>query len=327
MIDIKALFEQVAVLVLLMVPGVLLSKCRLSTEGLGKGLSNIILYAAQPALIIAGFVSVDFDTAVLKRMGMVFVLALVAQMLFFLVGFLIFRRAEEKKRQVLIFSTVFTNAGYMGIPLLCALFEDVYPEVAIYASVYVTAFNILVWSLGAFLYTGEKRYISVRKMILNPATISTFIGLLIFILSAIPACRDAVIIPYIRTPGIVLSLMNGLKGLVAPLAMLLIGLRLAEVDFRTAFRDKYLYINMFLTLFITPALVFGIMKLLSLFRLYDDSLTTSVLLISAAAPAATATSMFAEKFDGDAKYASVIVSVSSVLCVVSMPLVSLLGNL
>lgn len=327
MIDVQALFQQVAVLVLMIIPGVLLFKCKLSNDGLGKGLSNVILYAAQPALIIAGFVSVDFNTEVLGRMGMVFILALIAQLLFFLVGFLVFRPAPEKKRQVLIFSTVFTNAGYMGIPLLCALFEDIYPEVAIYASVYVTAFNLLVWSLGAYLYTGEKKYISVRKMIVNPATISTFVGFGIFLLSVIPAVRDAIIVPFVRTPGILLSLINGLKGLVAPLAMLLIGLRLAEVDFKAAFRDKYLYINMILTLFITPLLVFGIMKLLAVCHIYNDSLTTSVLLISAAAPAATATSMFAEKYDGDAKYASIIVSVSSVLCVVTMPIVCMLSNI
>lgn len=326
MIDIQSLFEQVAVLVLMILPGFLLSKFHLSTDGLGKGLSNIILYAAQPALIIAGFVSVDFDMAILKRMGAVFLLAILAQLLFFLLASLVFHKAETRKKQVLIFSTVFTNAGYMGIPLLCALFEDVYPEVAIYASVYVTAFNVLVWSLGAYLYTGEKKYISVKKMILNPATISTLVGLAIFLLTLFPAIRDSFIIPVVREDGIVNSLMQGLKGLVAPLAMLLIGLRLSEVDWKNAFKDKYLYINMLLSLFLTPLAIFGILKLLEVCHIYQDALTTSVLLISAAAPAATATSMFAEKFDGDSPYASVIVSLSSILCVISMPIVCFICN-
>ena len=269
----------------------------------------------------------DFNTDVLLRMLAVFLLSLTVQLMFFGVAKLFFRKAPQKMRQVLIFSTVFTNAGYMGIPLLCALFEKQFPEVAIYASVYVTAFNVLVWSLGAYLYTEDKQYISVKKMVLNPATLSTLVGLAIFLLSAIPSVRDAVILPYIRSEGIVSSLISGLKGLVAPLAMFLIGLRLREIDLRRAFADKYLYINIFVSLFLTPALAFGLVKLISLVGIYSDDLVTSVILISAAAPAATATGMFAEKYDGDARYASLIVSVTSVLCVVSMPIVSLLTTI
>ena len=86
-------------------------------------------------------------------------------------------------------------------------------------------------------------------------------------------------------------------------------------------RDLKLYINFVLTLLVLPAVVFGILKLLSVLGIYHDELTTTVLLMSAAAPAATLTCMFAEKFDGDGVYASVIVSITSILCVVTMPLV------
>ncbi len=324
MIDATILFEQVAVLVLIMIPGFLLAKFKLVGDGFGKSLSNVILYAAQPALIIVGFVSVDFNKLVVWRMCAVFVLALLAHLLFYGLSVLVFAKAPEKKRSVLIFSTVFTNAGYMGIPLLEALFGATVPEIAIYGSVYVTAFNIFVWSLGAYLYTADKSYISVKKMILNPATLSTFVGLFIFLLSAIPAVRDAVIIPYIRSEGIVSSLLSGMKALVAPLAMLLIGFRFAELEFKSVWKDKFLYINILLTLFIAPAIVWGLLKLLAMCGIYNDPLVLAVLLMSAAAPAATATGMFAEKFDGDAPYASLIVSVTSLLCIVSMPILSLL---
>jgi len=326
MIDAVKLFEQVAVLVLIMIPGFLLGKFKLVGDGFGKWISNVILYAAQPALIIMGFVSVDFGTEVLLRMGAVFVLAIVAHLLFFGVALLFFRKAPAKRRSVLLFSTVFTNAGYMGIPLLESLFLDTHPEIAIYGSVYVTAFNIFVWSLGSYLYTGDKKYISVKKMIVNPATLSTFVGLAIFFLSAIPAVRNSLIIPYIRgeVSSVFPSFMNSMKALVAPLAMLLIGFRFVDLKFKSVFKDKYLYINLFVTLFLTPALIWAIVKLLAVTHIYDDELVMSVLLLSAAAPAATATSMFAEKYDGDSPYASLIVSVTSVFCIISMPIVALL---
>ena len=91
-------------------------------------------------------------------------------------------------------------------------------------------------------------------------------------------------------------------------------------------KDARLYTNFVLTLLILPAAVFGFMKLLSLVGLYHDDLTMTVLLMSAAAPAAAMTCMFAEKFDGDGVYASAIVSLTSILCVVSMPLVCSLAQ-
>lgn len=324
MINPTILATQVAVLVLMMIPGFLLAKFNLVGNDFGKSISNLVLYAAQPALIIMGFVSVDFDVSILLRMLAVFLFALVAHLIFYGISLLFYKNAPQKKKSVLTFATVFTNAGYMGIPLLEALFANEFPEIAIYGSVYIFAFNIFCWSLGPYLYTGDKKYISVRKMFLNPATISTFVGLFVFFLSAFSPIRDAVIMPFVRGESIVRSLIVGMKNLVAPLSMLLIGYRFASVKLRGVFRDKYLYISLFVCLFLSPALIFALVRIFALLGIYNDPLTLSVLLMSSAAPAATATGMFAEKYDGDAAYASLIVSFTSVLCVISMPLLSLL---
>ena len=324
MIDPIILIEQVAVLVLIMIPGFLLAKCNLVTDNFGKSISNVILYAAQPALIIMGFVSVDFNTDVILRMVMVFILALISHILFYLLGLVVYKNAPDKMKRVLLFATVFTNAGYMGVPLLEALFAREFPEIAIYGSVYISAFNIFCWSLGCYIYSKDKKYISVKKIILNPATISTLVGLAFFILSAFVPVREAVIVPLFRQDGLVRSFVVNMKGLVAPLSMLLIGFRFASLKLRGVFKDKYLYICIFVSLFVVPLIAFLLTKMVSWLGIYTDALALSVILVSTAAPAATATGMFAEKFDGDAPYASLIVSVTSVLCVISMPIVSLL---
>ena len=322
MIDPLLLLSKVAILVLMIVPGFLLAKAKLFPEGTGKALSNLILYAAQVALIVAGFCAVDPTSEILWRMLAVFLLALITHPLFYWIGRLFFRSAETARKKVLVFSTVFTNAGYMGIPLLEALFFDSHPEVAIYGAVYVTAFNVYLWTLGAFLYSEDRKYISAKKVFLNPATIATLVGLCVFALSAIPAVRDAFVLPVVRDrDGIVMSLLTAFKGMVAPLSMIIIGLRLADLKIGQAFRDKYLYLNIFVSLFLVPIATFALLKLVSVVGIYHDELTASVLMISAAAPAATATSMFAEKFDGDGVYAGLIVSVTSILCVITMPLV------
>lgn len=322
MINPLLLLSKVAILVLMIVPGFLLTKAKLFPEGTGKAISNLILYAAQVALIIAGFCAVDPSREILLRMLAVFLLALITHPLFYLMGRLIFRSAEAAKRKVLVFSTVFTNAGYMGIPLLEALFFDTHPEVAIYGAVYVTAFNVYLWTMGAYLYTEDKQYISAKKVFFNPATIATLVGLAVFALSAIPSVRDHFIVPFIRhSDSIVMSLLSSFKGMVAPLSMIIIGLRLTDLKPGKALRDGRLYLALFVNLFLVPIAAFLLLKLVSVLGIYHDELTASVLMISAAAPAATATSMFAEKFDGDGVYAGLIVSLTSILCVVTMPLV------
>jgi predicted permease len=224
---------------------------------------------------------------------------------------------------VLRFATVFTNAGYMGIPLICAIFDD---EYAIYASIYVIVFNLFCWSLGAYLYTDEKKYISLRKMFFNPASVATYIGLLFFLTPLnrliTPVSGSSAFIDVLR--AIPSDLIDGLQATVAPLSMLLIGLRLAEIDFHGILRDRGMYVYLVLRLLISPALIWGVMKVCMLLGILNDGVVMTVILLSAATPAATATTMFAEKYDGDSVYASKLVSVSTILSIATMPAVALL---
>ena len=97
MIDPILLLQQVAILVLMIVPGFLLAKAGLMTKGAGKDFSNLILYAAQVALIIAGFCSVDPTKEIMLRMLAVFLLALVSHFVFYLIGCLCYKNAETAK--------------------------------------------------------------------------------------------------------------------------------------------------------------------------------------------------------------------------------------
>jgi predicted permease len=128
-------------------------------------------------------------------------------------------------------------------------------------------------------------------------------------------------------PTILIDGMNMLKSLVAPLSMIIIGLRLANLRFKGIFRDRYLYEFLFLRMLLLPAAIFVIMKGLSFVLPSINETVMTVILVTAATPAATATSMFAEKYDGDATYAGTLVSISTLIAVLTMPIISLLLNL
>jgi predicted permease len=286
-----------------------MSKFKLSTPTLGKGISNIILYVTQPALIIHAYIRA-YDKNVMIRAVIVLALAVAAHLIFTGVAFLLYKKKDADIAKVLRFATIFVNAGYMGIPLICQIIDD---SAAIYASIYVIVFNLFVWTVGCFIFTGDKKYISLKKAILNPATISTIIGIAIFLS------------PIETLPSIAMDFLVTFKNMVAPLSMLLIGLQLSKLKINELFSDFTMYRFLLIRMFIIPTLVWGMLKIVSLCG-YTDATVMTVILVCSATPAATATSMFAEIFDGNTAYSSKLVSASTILSLLSMPLVSLLLN-
>ncbi|MBR2461203.1 MAG: AEC family transporter [Clostridia bacterium] len=338
MVDIGTLFRAVLLLFCMMIPGYILKKTRLGDDRLPLGFTNTILYVTQPAMLIVGFFR-PFDAEILKTAAVVLVLSFVAHIMFFGVSLLCFRRALEHLRRVYRFSIVFGNAGYMGIPLMSMVLGD---EAAVYASVYIIGFNFFAWSIGCLIYTDDRSFISPKKMLLNAATIPTFIGILLFVTNA-----------YTWLPAIVSEFASDalvmLKNMVAPMSMMVIGMRLADLKLKGALRDKYMYLSFAMRLLILPSAVFVILWLCKLVGFFEPTAFTTVL-ICAATPSAALTGMFAERFApkpdpikleaGEAEAvrqheqaidsavaASKLVSISTLLSLLSMPIVAMLLQL
>lgn len=310
---------------IMMIPGIILKKCKLSTDGFGKGLSNLILYIAQPVLIFKSYIRA-YDSGILLDMLYVLIFSFLAHVIFAVIAMLSFKDSEDGIRRMLRFATVFSNAAFMGMPLIEAVLGT---EALIYASVYNISFNGFLWTLGVYICTAkrdidgdgrddgdalrEKGNISVLKTVTHPTMVAAALGLVYFFLPL-----DAG-----DMPSLLMDVVSGLSNLVAPLSMIVLGLRLAEIDLRGFFKEKNLYVFILLRHLALPALIFAVMRVVSLITYVNPDVITSVL-IMAAAPAATSATMFAEKYDCDAKYVSKVVAVSTILSIATMPLVSLL---
>lgn len=323
------LIYNVGILFIMMIPGVILKKCKLSTDGLGKGISNLVLYIAQPALIFLAYVR-PYDRAVLRNALYVFIFSIVAHAVFSAVAMLSFKNKPDGMRRMLRFATIFSNAAFMGIPLISAVLGD---EATLYASIYNITFNLFLWSLGVYICTahrdvdgdgtpdGEKLRskggaASIKKALIHPVTVAAAIGL-VFFFSPLD----------VYVPSLVTESLTMLKNLVAPLSMVVIGIRLAEIDFKGFFKDGALYLFIALRHLLLPCAVFFIMRAVRGFGVsLSDDVVLSVL-IMASAPAATSATMFAEMYDCDAAYVSKLVAVSTLLSMITMPLVSLLIKL
>ena len=233
-----------------------------------------------------------------------------------------FRRAEDRLKKVLRFGVIFSNAGYMGIPVISDVFGSDY---VIYATVYIVSFNIFAYSLGRLIYTNDKKYISVKKIFINPAVVPIGIGLVIFLTGGGGWFQSHLSDSGILGEGLSLiyNILTVLKNMVAPASMMVIGAKLADINFKGIFKDKYLYPFILIRLFLFPAIMWAIMRICLVFGIIDST-SMAIVLILASTPAAALTSMFAELYDCDAVYAGKLVAITTVLSVASMPIVALL---
>ena len=306
----------VGILFIMMIPGIIMKKCKLCGDGFGKGVSNLVLYVAQPCLIFKAYLK-PFSSEVLQNALIVLLLSVIAHCVF-LLALLVFNNTTEDRQRMLRFATIFSNAAFMGIPLIEAVLGS---EYTIYASIYNITFNMFLWTLGVHICTDNNRLdngvvlksqASVKKALLHPVTIAAALGLVFFLLP---------IEGYV--PELCTQSLTMVSNLVAPLSMLVLGLRIADIDFKGFFDDKNLYMFVALRHIALPLIVFGVLGVLKLVGLPITSEIFKVIMMMASAPAASSATMFAEKYDCDAAYVSKLVAFSTILSIVTMPFLAM----
>ena len=326
------LIYTVGIFFVMMVPGIILKKTKLAPDGLGKGLSNLVLYIAQPALILRSYLR-SFNSDILVNMIYVLVFSVITHAIFTVAAMLAFKKSPDGIRRMLRFSTIFSNAAFMGMPLIESVIGA---EALIYASIYNITFNAWLWTLGVHICTAnrdvdgdgiddgahlrKKGGSSLKRVLLHPTMLAAAIGLVCFFLSLDPGTNYKELPVYSR---FIVEVLDSLKGLVAPLSMVVLGLRLAEIDIKGFFKEKDLYVCLGLRHVILPVVTFAVMRVTAIFLNFHIDVMTSTL-IMASAPVATSATMFAEKYDCDSSYVSKVVAVSTIISIFTMPLISLL---
>ena len=211
---------QVVTLFLLIAVGALCAKTRLLDDKAAKAMANLVLYIATPAVIIHSCIR-PFDIQLLWGFLTVVAVAAANHLLLIVAARLAFRNPEEGRRQVLRCATVFSNAGYMAIPLQKAILGD---DGVFYCAAYIIVFNVFLWTYGLMEMSGQRR-LSPKQILLNPGIIGVAVGLVLFVFS-------------IPVPAILQSAVEHLAALNTPLPMIIIGFYLAKSDLLTALKDK-----------------------------------------------------------------------------------------
>ena len=288
---------QVVILFILIAIGVVCNKTKILTSKSLKDITNLVLYIITPCVIINSY-NREFDLSMLKGLLITIIATLLSFAANILIAHLVIKDSDKKREAVLRFGAVFSNCGYMSLPLQQALLGD---EGVFYCATYVAIFQIMLWTYGIIVISGDIKNLNPKKMILNPGVLSTLIGIIIFILP-------------ITLPKIIIEPVKYLAALNTPLPMIIIGFYLATSSFNI--KGFNIYLSFFLRLIASPILMLIIVYA---FGIRGSLLVSSV--ISASAPVAAVSTMFSEKFNSDTPLSATMVSISTVLSILTMPLI------
>ena len=264
-------------------------------------ISSFIINITLPVVIL---MSSQMEFTSEKIENSLWLLAMAIVMFFISIGIAAFsfRKAGVDKEKVLKFATVFSNSAYMGFPVLFALLGS---EGIFYGAVFLFPFNVFLWTYGVLIFKKHSSFKHMIKDILNPSMIAMFV--------AFAFLGFGFKIPFPINKG-----LDVIGGLTTPLSMIVIGGTLATVQFKTLISDKWIYIVSAIRLLLLPAIAYGLF-----FWMAPPDMSLTILILLVGMPCAAATTIFAQQYGGNTKLASGLVSFSTLLSIITIPLLIL----
>lgn len=295
------LLRQIVIMFLFMMIGVWLFRTERLTKAGSKDLGNVLIYVIMPCVVLNAYMT-EFSRERLVGLLWAFGLSVAALLLAMLVSHVIF-----KKHPIENFGTAFSNAGFMGIPLVSAVLGT---EAVFYTSAFVALLNILQWTYGVFVITRDRRQISAKKIFTNPVLISLVVGILLFLLP-------------IELPSVVTSTVSSIAAMNAPVAMISLGTYLAQTRLRELFTDRTAYISTGVRLILIPLLTLALLWLVP-----EEYMNLKLaVLIVAITPVGSNVAIFAQIHNQNYTQAVKSVCLSTLCSIVTMPLLVALARM
>ena len=309
------LLSIIGVLFLLMATGFICRRTGVIDELSSKRFSGLIIKVGQPMMIIGALIEKEFDVALLREGALYLLLGFLLHPLMALVAFLtggLYR--EENERKISQFATIFTNCGFIGFPILEAVFPG---KGSFNGAFFLIGFHVYIWTLGMLILGRGREDIRLtpKKALLNYGTVPCAIGLSLYLLKAV-----------LPIPTFLVDFANYLGNLCLPIAVLITGALLATQPIGAMLKNKKLYLFNAIKLLGVPLLVCALAKLATL-TVADGSTIVLFCTVIAALPSATTITMLSELYDLDSAYAAQAVGSSSVLSVATLPLMYFIADL
>lgn len=261
-----------------------------------KELVNFCLYITLPFNIFHSF-RMEWDSGMLTAFLEVLLLSAGYNLISIIISYLLYHKIDPERQKPLRYGTIVSNGGFLGNPVI----EGIYgTEGLFYASVFMLPVRIVMWSIGTSCFMKGSQENLVKKVLTHPCVAAIYLGL-------------AAMLTGIRFPIFLENTITGISNCNTPLSMMLIGMMLAEMDPKGLI-DRTMVFYTMVRLLLIPAVIFGITFLLPV-----SPLLRGITVIIAGMPAPVTTALLSAKYDGDERYATAMIFVTTVLSLVTLP--------
>ena len=302
------MLKNVIIFVLLAVPGYLLVRGKLLGGKESGTLSKLLTNVGMPFLILSSTLKLEFSGEFTKSIVVAGVAGALFIVVMFLLSALLVRwESDAKRRGMMRFCMVFANNGFIGIPLARAVFGEA-SDVMAYLIILNIITNVLMFTLGVYLISGDKNTINVKKAVFNPVLIAFIIGIILNV-SGVSAA-----VPEMQTYA------THFSNIVTPLSMVILGMKLAGVEFGRLFSSWRMYYVSTMRLVIFPALAVAVSYALHLvpgLALSADAVIA--FFVGFAMPTAGLASAFSDQYEGDTDNAVIFTLGTTVVSVATIP--------
>lgn len=293
--------SQVITLFLVMLMGIICKKAGILTNELSQGISKFVLYVAMPLLILLSF-QMEYSEEAIRNATHVLLLSLAIHAFAAIFAKVVYFRVKPDRRKILSFAAVHSNCGFMGFPVMESLFGAIG---IFYCSIFNIGFKFFLWTYGVAIFKNERGFSGVYKAVFNPGIIAVLIGGVFFYNS-------------VEYPVTIYRALDMIGSTATPLAMIVIGARIADSKLVAIFSDFSTYIAAFVRLIAMPGLLIVLLSNTNLV----DNVVMAVCVLLTAMPIAANTSIFAERYNTCPEFASHCVVISTVLSIITIPLIA-----
>lgn len=290
--------NQIFTMFIIIMLAVICYKTKLVDADGSKVLSNILMYLVNPCIILCSYQK-EFDEKLVKGLAISFLLAVIAHAVAMILAQIFIR---GKKVDIIDerMAVIYSNCSFLAIPLV----ERIYGlEGVFYLTAYITVFNVLIWTHGVLFMGGKDCRKEAIKALYSPAIVTIIVGLVLYFAK-------------IRLPDIVMEPLQSISKMNTPIAMIIAGICIAQVDVRKTLSKYRIYLVSLFKLVLVPVCMILLAK-----PVLGSGMICGVSVIAAGSPVATMCMIFAIRFNKDSKYASELFAVSTLLSMITIPLI------
>jgi len=278
--------------------GIIMKRRKILPDNAREVLTDLVMNLILPASIIHSF-EVEFNMSVLRKFAIILIIAAAAQVISMVCANLLWNRQPENLKAVFQYGTQVSNAGFLGLPVTEGVLGA---EGLMYASVFLIPQRIVMWTAGIAYFTRSTDWKGTfKKLAKNPCIVAVYIGFFLMLTQ-------------FKLPVMVESTLVKLAACTTPLTSILIGIMVADVDYRDLV-SPMMFVLVFVRQLLLPAVVF-----FGCVLLHIDPLLTGVSVLLVGMPIGSTSPILAAKYGGDYVFAGKCVILSTVLSLFTIPL-------